>query len=102
MRSQIRTHTVGPVWRGGQEGEADVLRACHRNALNVAAELGCARVTFPAISTGVYGYPLDLAAGVAIAAVAEHEHLVEEVVFVLFGDDAHAAYAEALERRAAD
>jgi O-acetyl-ADP-ribose deacetylase (regulator of RNase III) len=92
-------HTVGPVWRGGGDGEPEVLAACHRNALAVAAELGCARVAFPAISTGIYGYPLDLAAEVAVGAVAEHEHLVEEVVFVLFGEDAHAAYDAALSRR---
>jgi O-acetyl-ADP-ribose deacetylase (regulator of RNase III) len=91
-------HTVGPIWRGGGEGEPDVLAVCHRNALQLAAELGCARVAFPAISTGVYGYPLDRAAEVAVAAVAADEHLVEEVVFVLFSEEAHAAYAGALER----
>ena len=92
-------HTVGPIWRGGREGESDVLHACHRNALELAGQLGCARVTFPAISTGVYGYPLDLAAEVAAAAVAAHQHHVSEVVFVLFGEEAHRAYAGALERR---
>ena len=91
-------HTVGPVWRGGSEGEADVLGACHRNALRVAAELGCRRVAFPAISTGAYGYPLEQAAEVAVAAVADHEELVAEVVFVLFDEPAHAVYARALER----
>lgn len=89
-------HTVGPVWRGGGEGEADVLYACHRRALEVAAELGCGRVTFPAISTGIYGYPLDRAGEVAAAAARDHEHLVEEVLFVLFDDRAHTAYARAL------
>ena len=92
-------HTVGPVWRGGREHEPDVLYACHRNALELAGELGCARIAFPAISTGVYGYPLDLAAEVAAAAVSAHAHHVEEVVFVLFGEASHAAYAGALERR---
>jgi O-acetyl-ADP-ribose deacetylase (regulator of RNase III) len=94
-------HTVGPIWRGGGEGEAEVLATCHRNALRVAADLGCARVSFPAISTGVYGYPVDLAAEVAVDAVATHEDLVEEVVFVLFSEGAEAAYAGALERHGA-
>ncbi len=91
-------HTVGPVWRGGGEGEAEVLAACHRSALEVAEGLGCRRVAFPAISTGVYGYPVELAAEVAVGAVREHEHRVEEVVFVLFSEAAHAAFAAALAR----
>jgi O-acetyl-ADP-ribose deacetylase len=89
-------HTVGPVWRGGGEGEPEILYACHRNALQLAAELGCRTVAFPAISTGIYGYPLDRAARVATAAALDHEHLVEEIVFVLFDDEAEEAYTTAL------
>ena len=89
-------HTVGPVWRGGDAGEAEVLAACHRSALAVAAELGCARVAFPAISTGIYGYPVDRAAEVAVAAVREAP--VDEVVFVLFDERAREAFAAALDR----
>jgi O-acetyl-ADP-ribose deacetylase len=61
-------HAVGPIWRGGEEGEAERLASCHRRAIQLAAELGCASVAFPAIATGAYGYPLELAAPVAIAA----------------------------------
>jgi O-acetyl-ADP-ribose deacetylase len=92
-------HTVGPVWRGGERGEAALLASCHRRSLEVAAALGCRTVAFPAISTGVYGYPLELAAQAAIAstrsALAELPG-IERVRFVLFGETAQAAFAEAL------
>jgi O-acetyl-ADP-ribose deacetylase (regulator of RNase III) len=61
-------HAVGPIWRGGAEGEAELLASCHRRAIELADELGCTSVAFPAISTGAYGYPVGLAAPVAIAA----------------------------------
>ena len=62
-------HSVGPVWQGGTQGEAERLAACYRNALRLAAEHGCASIAFPCISTGVYGYPFELAADLAIATV---------------------------------
>jgi len=87
-------HTVGPVWRGGEAGEAELLASCHRRALEVAVELGCASLAFPAISTGAYGYPVQLAAPVAVAAVREAlRPPVELVRFVLFSDDHFAAFA---------
>ena len=64
-------HTVGPIWRGGGNGEAELLAACYRRSIVVADELGCRTVTFPAISTGSFGYPLDLAAEVAVDATTE-------------------------------
>lgn len=95
-------HTVGPVWRGGREGEPELLASCHRRSLEVAAELGLRSVAFPAISTGVYGYPLDLAAAVAITTVREHladeTGQIELVRFCLFGADALAAFERAAAR----
>jgi O-acetyl-ADP-ribose deacetylase (regulator of RNase III) len=95
-------HTVGPVWRGGGTGEPELLASAHRRSIEVAAGLGCRTVAFPAISCGVYGYPPEQAARVAVAAVEEalEAHLeVEGVRFVLFGDDVHRAFEDARERR---
>jgi O-acetyl-ADP-ribose deacetylase (regulator of RNase III) len=92
-------HAVGPVWRGGNEGEPEMLASCYRRAIELAAAEGDRRVAFPAISAGVYGYPLDQAAAVAIAATrtALDDHPeVEEARFWLFDDRAHAAFERAL------
>ena len=92
-------HAVGPVWRGGDAGEPEALASCYRRAIELAAEHGDARVAFPAISTGVYGYPLDAAARVAIAATREalDQHPeVEEARFWLYGREAYAAFEAAL------
>jgi O-acetyl-ADP-ribose deacetylase len=86
-------HTVGPVWRGGSQGEEELLASCHRRALDVARELGARSVAFPAISTGVYGYPVELAAPVAVGAVRGHD--LDVVRFVLFGDEAYDAFCRA-------
>jgi O-acetyl-ADP-ribose deacetylase (regulator of RNase III) len=92
-------HTVGPVWHGGGAGEPETLAACHRNAVALAAELGCRTVAFPAISTGVYGYPVELAAGVAVTATAEAlgaQDTVELVRFVLFDEQTRAVFDAAM------
>ena len=86
-------HTVGPVWRGGAAGEAELLASCHRRALEVAAGLGARTVAFPAISCGIYGYPVANAARVAVAAVRGHE--LDLVRFVLFNDETFEAFAAA-------
>jgi O-acetyl-ADP-ribose deacetylase (regulator of RNase III) len=86
-------HTVGPVWRGGGHGEEELLAACHTRSLEVARELGARSVAFPAVSTGVYGYPVELAAPVAVGAVRGHE--LDLVRFVLFGDEAYDAFRRA-------
>jgi O-acetyl-ADP-ribose deacetylase (regulator of RNase III) len=96
-------HTVGPVWRGGDAGEDELLASCHRSALAVAAELACKTVAFPAISTGIYGFPVERAARIALATTAEElERLeqIERVRFVLYGRDAYDAFAAALSARA--
>jgi O-acetyl-ADP-ribose deacetylase (regulator of RNase III) len=87
-------HTVGPVWRGGGHGERELLAAAHRRSLEVAAELGARTVSFPAISCGVYGFPVELAAPIAVAAVRGHP--LELVRFVLYGDETYEAFAAAL------
>jgi len=88
-------HTVGPVWHGGGEGEPELLASCHRRSLDVARELGARTVAFPAISCGLYGYPVELAAPLAVEAVREHGHDLDLVRFVLFGDATYAAFAAA-------
>jgi O-acetyl-ADP-ribose deacetylase len=91
-------HTVGPVWRGGGYGEPELLASCHRRCLEVAAGLGCRTVAFPAISTGVYGYPVERAAAVAAAASREAPaSSIELVRFVLFSEGHLDAFRRALE-----
>jgi O-acetyl-ADP-ribose deacetylase len=84
-------HTVGPVWQGGTKGEPETLAACHRNALALARELGCRTIAFPAISCGIYGFPPELAAPIAVEALREHAPL-ELVRFVLFNPETYDAF----------
>jgi O-acetyl-ADP-ribose deacetylase (regulator of RNase III) len=87
-------HTVGPIF-SRSEDRSHLLASCHTESLHVADELGAKSVAFPAISTGVYGYPLELAARVAIAAVRDADTEVEEVRFVLFDAAAYQAFDQA-------
>ncbi len=95
-------HTVGPVWRGGDRGEPGLLASCYRNSLRLAALHGLRTIAFPSISTGVYGYPVEEAAPVALEAVATflaHESPApERVRFVLFDKGTFEAYRAALAR----
>lgn len=97
-------HTVGPVWRGGGEGEDELLASCHRRSLELAAELGCRSVAFPAISTGIYRFPLERAAAVALRTTGEtlaRLPQLELVRFVLFDERAHSAFGTTLHELAA-
>jgi len=89
-------HAVGPIWNGGSRGEPELLASAHRRAIEVAADLGCRTIAFPAISTGVYGYPPELAAPAAISAVGEALAATPEVTvvrFVLFSEELFAIFS---------
>jgi len=91
-------HTVGPIWSGGDRGEAETLASCHRESIRVADELQLASIAFPAISTGAYGYPVDQASRIAVssaAAALEKATHVREVRFVLFDSPTCEHYANA-------
>jgi len=100
LPSRIVIHTAGPRWRGGQAGEAALLRSCYRSCLELASTHDARVVAFPSISTGIYGYPVDSAARVAVstvlAALDERPHDFDEIRFVLFSDADLAAYRSAL------
>ena len=88
-------HAVGPVWRGGDRGEPELLASCYRRSLELATENEIRTIAFPAISCGIYGYPIDQAAEVATRAVREflsnNAKPIEWVIFVAFGDDVYGA-----------
>lgn len=92
-------HTVGPVWRGGTNGEAELLAACYRRSIDLAGAHGATSVAFPSISTGIYGYPIELAAAVAISTVREAVKsypALREVAFCCFSSQDLAVYNAAL------
>jgi O-acetyl-ADP-ribose deacetylase len=92
-------HTVGPVWSGGKQGEDQLLADCYRNSLALAAQHALKTIAFPAISTGVYRFPLDRATRIAVTTVTEFLEAhpeIEQVTFVTFGDDAQRTYQHEL------
>ena len=92
-------HTVGPIWEGGNRREPELLANCYKNSLKLAVENGIKTISFPSISTGAYGYPMDQAANVALKAVIDFlkkDDSLEEVVFVLFNDMIYKSYESSL------
>jgi O-acetyl-ADP-ribose deacetylase (regulator of RNase III) len=90
-------HTVGPVWRGGDQYEAALLRACYRNSLDLALETGARSIAFPAISTGVYGFPKEQAAVIAVAALQEYADRFDRVIACCYSAADAALYRRVLE-----
>lgn len=100
LEAKFVIHTVGPVWNGGNENEAEKLASCYKNSLRLAVENGCQTIAFPAISTGVYGYPLNDAAKVAVQTVKDfitESDQPKKIIFVCFGDDNYKAIKSFIE-----
>src|SRR5207253_1417191 len=92
-------HTVGPVWSGGNRGEAELLANCYRNSLQLAVQSEIKTVAFPAISCGAYGYPIDAAAKISVQTTRDFLNTtgkIDKVIFVLATDDIFAAYEQLL------
>jgi O-acetyl-ADP-ribose deacetylase (regulator of RNase III) len=97
LKARWIIHAVGPRWRGGGHGEAELLASCYRRSLEVADELGAKSVAFPAISTGIYGYPATLAASVAVDTLSSCATEVELVRLVAFDAETYQRYLQLLE-----
>ena len=99
LKARFVIHTVGPIWHGGGSGEPELLASAYRESLKLAVENGLSSVSFPSISTGAYGYPVEMAAKVALEAVIsflKEDASLAEVVFVLFDAKAYETYARTL------
>ncbi len=94
-------HTVGPVWQNGKHGEAKLLASCYIESLKLAESNNCESIAFPAISCGVYGYPINSAAQIAIETIVQHRHKLENldhIIFACFNSDVKEALKQALSR----
>lgn len=101
LKARYVIHTVGPVWQGGNRNEPQVLESCYCHAIEEADRKSCASISFPSVSTGAFGYPVDAAAEIAIRTVADLLHTpksVRLVRFVLVDQRTHKAYARAIEQ----
>jgi len=100
LPAQWVIHTVGPVWRGGDHGEDELLASCYRGSLALAAQHGLRSLAFPSISTGAYGFPLERAARIAVRetkAFLEKNRALDKVLLVCFGQGAYAVHARAVQ-----
>lgn len=101
LPAQYVIHTVGPVWRGGVHDEPELLASCYQRSLALAALHGIRTIAFPAISCGIYGYPIEAATAIAVRetfAFLEHEGSIERVIFACFGEEVFRAYEQTLAR----
>lgn len=99
LKARYVIHTVGPIWRGGKSGEAELLANAYRNSLKLAVEKGLKSVAFPSISTGAYGYPIEEASRIALETIKEfleREDKLEEVKLVLYTGDSYEAFEKKL------
>lgn len=97
LSAQFVIHTVGPIWCGGEHGEAQTLANCYRNSLQLALDNEIKTIAFPAISCGAYGYPIDPAAQIAVKTTREFlatNDMIDRVIFVLRGEDIYDAYRQ--------
>lgn len=89
-------HAVGPIWRGGNENEDNLLEGCYKNAIQLAVDNDCESISFPAISTGIYSFPLDRATKIAISTIQKYTKntLIQKIVFVCFDDNTLQVYKQ--------
>lgn len=100
LRARHVIHTVGPVWRGGNNKELELLASCYSRSLEIAEKLGACTIAFPAISTGVYGFPKEAAASIAVNEVRQHSGGIERVLFTCFDPETAEIYRKLLQEDA--